>query len=235
MRYRHLFLERDNTLWDVNANSRAVMTGLYEAYGLSVYYPSAEAFYAAYKRHHDRLWMLYGSGRITKTYLNEERFRAPLREAGPEAEALAAALQRDFIPQLVVQTALMPGAREFLEACRRAGYRMYIVSNGFKEVQYAKLAHSGLEGYFRQVFLSEEIGQHKPAKAYFDRVVQSANARKRESLVIGDHFAVDIEGARRAGIDQCFCDPTGCVETAFEPTYRVRDLREMLPVLAPYV
>ena len=230
-----MFIDWDNTLWDVDANSRAVMTGLYQAYGLSAYYSTAGAFYAAYKRHNDALWEAYGAGRITKEYLNAERFGAPLREAGCVSSSLAEELRGAYMPRLVEQTALMPGAVEFLEACRTAGYRMYVVSNGFREVQYAKIERSGLGGYFRKVFLSEEVGQHKPARAFFDRSLQSVNARKRESLVVGDNFAADIAGARGAGIDQCFCDPSGEAPAAFVPTYRVRRLNELLQVLCPYV
>lgn len=233
MRYRHLFLDWDNTLWDVNTNSHTVMTGLYDVYGLSAYYPSPDAFYQAYKVHNDRLWERYGRGEINKAYLNEERFRAPLRDVAEGLETLAAELQRAYMPRLVQQTAMMPGAVEFLRKCRQAGYKMYIVSNGFREVQYAKIEHAGVAEYFERIFLSEQIGGHKPARFFFDRVVQSANARKKESLVIGDSFEVDVVGARRAGIDQCL---VGRSETdrPFEPTYCVRDLREMLPILAPY-
>ena len=63
------------------------------------------------------------------------------------------------------KTFLMDGVMEVLEAL--AGkYKMFIITNGFIEVQYKKIKLSGLSPFFERIFISEEIGYQKPEAGF---------------------------------------------------------------------
>ena len=83
-----------------------------------------------------------------------------------------------------------------------------------------------MEPYFETLTVSEEVGVKKPNPEIFHYALRKANATAEESLVIGDEMAVDIDGARAAGIDQIFFNPKG--ETIDgKRTYEVRNLLDI--------
>ena len=107
---------------------------------------------------------------------------------------------------------------------------MYIVSNGFKEVQNEKIKTSNIDKYFKKVYLSEEIGYQKPNRKIFDAILHDLNAAPSDCVMIGDDYAVDIVGARNAGIDQIYYNPDG-IEQSISATCEVKNLREIMDIL----
>jgi putative hydrolase of the HAD superfamily len=107
------------------------------------------------------------------------------------------------------------------------------VSNGFVEIQHKKLSGAGLYKYFDKLFFSEEVKAHKPSREFFDTAIKSTNSKKKESIVIGDNFLADIEGAKNAGIDQIWFCPSGNVpkEIPFTPTFLITNLSELRNIL----
>jgi putative hydrolase of the HAD superfamily len=109
-------------------------------------------------------------------------------------------------------------------------YHLHLITNGFQEVQHTKLIGSGLEPYFETLTVSEEVGVKKPNPEIFLYALQKANASHAESLMIGDEMAVDIDGARAAGIDTILFNPKG--ETVEgERTFEVKSLKEITGIL----
>jgi len=84
---------------------------------------------------------------------------------------------------------------------------MHIITNGFKEVAPIKMELSGLQPYFKNVFISEEIGHQKPERAIFDFALQKASAIAEESIMIGDNMESDIQGALQAGWEAIHYSP----------------------------
>lgn len=229
--YQFLFFDLDNTVWDFSANSSYALAELYDELHLGRFFNDFDQYHRLYKLHNDDLWSLYGSGRISKQQLNVDRFRYPLKEVGIEDEALIRHIvdyQVDnYFVHLARQTVLVDGALELLETLRDRGYHMSVISNGFSEVQHVKLCTSGLGQFFSKVYLSEDIGMHKPARGFFEYAIKSSNAVKARSLVIGDNFEADIAGARAFGIDQVFFNRYEPLQTPFEPTFTVTKLLEI--------
>ena len=109
-------------------------------------------------------------------------------------------------------------------------YHLHLITNGFQEVQHTKLSGSGLEPYFETLTVSEEVGVKKPNPEIFHYALRKANATAEESLVIGDEMAVDIDGARAAGIDQVFFNPSG-MEVEGKRTFEVKRLSEIMEII----
>ena len=228
-KYRHLLFDLDHTLWDFNRNSRAALDELFSKLNLSDYFIDFEDFLNKYHKINAILWDQYGKGKVTKSYVKYERFIRCLRNAGCMNDELGKSMAEEYVRISPCKTYLVDGAMEVLEAL--AGkYRMYIITNGFIEVQYKKIKFSGLSPYFSQVFISEEIGYQKPEAGFFQFVFQNDGIRPDESLVIGDNLHTDIAGAKEYGIDTVFFNPD--FEKDFiGATYEINRMPELLGII----
>ena len=228
--YKHIFFDLDRTLWDFDAAAEVAFERIYEQYHLrELGIPSAHEFHMVYHPLNEKLWELYRADQITKDELNRTRFLKPLEHYGIHDIALADHLSEDYVywsPRIV---RLVPGTMELLEYLKPK-YHLHLITNGFEEVQHTKLSGSGMEPYFETLTVSEEVGVKKPNPEIFRYALQKAKATPEESLMIGDEMAVDIDGARAAGIDQIFFNATGQPNQG-ECTYEARNLLEIKNLL----
>ena len=229
-KYKHIFFDLDRTLWDFDAAAEVAFERIYEKYNLkSLGIPSAHEFHEVYHPLNEQLWVLYREDKITKDYLNRTRFMQPLAHYGIHDTALADHLSEDYVywsPRIV---RLVPGTMELLDYLKPK-YHLHLITNGFQEVQHTKLSGSGLEPYFETLTVSEEVGVKKPNPEIFLYALRKANASPAESLMIGDEMAVDIDGARAAGIDQIFYNAGGKTVEG-ERTFEVKSLKEITGIL----
>lgn len=146
--YRSIFIDLDDTVWAFTENARDTFQDMYDKYHFDRYFRSFSHFYTLYSGKNEELWNEYGAGRITKDELNEQRFAYPLLQVGVADKALVKAYSDNFFDDIVYKKKLMPHAREALEYLASA-YNLYILSNGFRELQEQKMRSAGVEGYFR--------------------------------------------------------------------------------------
>lgn len=228
--YKHIFFDLDRTLWDFDAAAEVAFERIYDKYHLKdLGIPSAHDFHEVYHPLNEKLWELYRENRITKDDLNRTRFLKPLEHYGIHDIELADHLSEDYVywsPRIV---RLVPGTMELLEYLKPK-YHLHLITNGFQEVQHTKLSGSGMEPYFETLTVSEEINIKKPNPEIFLYALKKAKATAEESLMIGDEMAVDIDGARAAGIDQVFFNPSG-QEDPRERTFEVRHLSDIKTLL----
>ena len=228
--YKHIFFDLDRTLWDFDAAAEVAFERIYERYGLKeLGIPSAHDFHMVYHPLNEQLWELYRADKITKDDLNRTRFLKPLEHYGIHDIELADNLSKDYVywsPRIV---RLVPGTMELLDYLKPK-YHLHLITNGFQEVQHTKLGGSGMEPYFETLTVSEEVGVKKPNPEIFLFALKKAGATAQESLMIGDEMAVDIDGARAAGIDQLFFNPSG-EKTIGERSYEVCSLLEIKEIL----
>ena len=229
-KYQHIFFDLDRTLWDFDAAAEVAFERIFDKYNLKdLGIPSAHEFHEVYHPLNERLWELYRADKITKDYLNRTRFVMPLEHYGIHDNALADHLSEDYVywsPRIV---RLVPGTMELLDYLKPK-YHLHLITNGFQEVQHTKLSGSGLEPYFETLTVSEEVGVKKPNPEIFHFALRKAQATAEESLMIGDEMAVDIDGARAAGIDQLFFNPNR-EQVEGDRTYEVHELLEIKELL----
>ena len=229
-KYKHIFFDLDRTLWDFDAAAEVAFERIYEQYNLkSLGIPSAHEFHEVYHPLNERLWELYREDKITKADLNRTRFLKPLEHYGIHDVELADHLSEDYVywtPRIV---RLVPGTMELLEYLKPK-YHLHLITNGFEEVQDTKLTLSGMKPYFETLTVSEEVGVKKPNPEIFQYALRKAHATAEESLMIGDEMAVDIDGARAAGIDTVLFNPKG-EKIDGERTFEVRNLLEIKQIL----
>ena len=229
-KYRNLFIDLDDTLYDFSAASREAFKETYELLHYERYFDSFEHYMGIYAPYNLELWKIYGEGKITKEELNRRRYRYPLEVVGINNPGLADTFCREALSRIPAKGNLIPGAIELLEYLRPK-YRMFILSNGFTELQSRKMSAAGIDGYFDNVILSEEIGVNKPRPELFEYALKKAEASLEDSIMIGDMFDTDIAGAANIGMDQIFFNPKRLTGMHFAPTYEVGHLFEIKEIL----
>lgn len=229
-KYKHLFIDLDDTLWDIHQNSKECLEEVYHDYGFNKYFETFDDYYNVYIPSNHHLWGLYRDGKIGKEELIVERFLVPVREFGIDDADYARSLSDDFLERTTLKTKLVDGAMDLLNYLK-PNYEMHILSNGFREVQYKKLENSGLKPYFDKIILSDEIGINKPHSEFFTHALEQANAHQSEVLMIGDSWDADIVGAYNSNIDQLWLNPKEHKPNVFTPTYSVKTLVEIKEIL----
>lgn len=230
MKYKNLFIDLDDTLWDTFHNNTECLKEIYAAYDFEPHYPTFEAFFDRYWPHNNRLWEQYRDGEISRQTLIVERFRHMLAPLGIKDDASSLKLNEHFLQLTKNKTKLVPHA---LEVCKylKSKYRLFILSNGFREVQSQKLDNSGLTPYFEKVILSEDAHIQKPNREIFRYALKTTNSRLNESLMIGDSWDADIVGGKNAGMDQLWFNPYKFPHEGFDPTFMVDSLLDIKEIL----
>lgn len=230
--YKDIFIDFDDTLYDTRGNAIIALAETFDYFDLGRYFDNPQDFYDSYWKTNLALWTLYNKGEIDRQYLIVERFRRPLSEGrGLEnvTEAFCLEVSDKFLDFCSNKPGTVRGALELVKYLKGLGCRLHICSNGFHEIQYKKLRACGLYDYFDTVILSEDAGANKPSKKFFDYAFEKTGAKVDSTLMIGDNYNADIEGAMDSGLDTILYnrwDPDFVPPR--KPTYIVKELGEIM-------
>ena len=202
-KYSHLFFDLDNTLWDFEKNSYDAMFVVFNKLKMNSFDIGVNHFFDVYSKNNRFCWQEYRLGKLAKKELVVLRFKRTFEElkiSGIEPMHMNS-LYLEYMPNC---KNLVKGAFEILEYLKGKGYSLYIITNGFSEVQHRKLEISGINKFFTKIFISEDIKAPKPSKKIFEHAIKSSNAKKTSSIMIGDDVEADIRGAVEYGIDAVY-------------------------------
>ncbi|MEJ6582908.1 MAG: YjjG family noncanonical pyrimidine nucleotidase [Crocinitomicaceae bacterium] len=230
---KHIFFDLDRTLWDFETNSEKALNILFDQLELGQTIRSFRTFHTQYKKINAELWYDYAKGKVTKEELRTSRFERTLKKFNIDDPNLALQLGDGYIELSPYQTNLFPHTIETLETLKKEDYALHIITNGFKEVQFIKLKNSGLIDYFDVILCSEEVGKTKPSPEVFQTALDRANAKKQESLMIGDDYHADILGAEKFGIQSILFDPENKHKEGSHD-WKIKRLNE-IPALIPWI
>lgn len=235
MKYKDLFIDFDDTLYDTHGNAVIALGETFEWYHLERYFDDPQKFYDAYWCANIDLWSRYSKGEISRDYLIVERFRRPLSEGrGMEVtEKLCLEMSDRFLDFCASKSGVIDGAHEVIAYLKGRGYRMHMTSNGFHEVQYRKLAACGMRDCFDTIILSEDAGANKPSQVYFEYALRMSGAQRETTLMIGDNLQTDILGALNAGIDAMLFNrwEVDKKDITQQPSFIVDNLRDVMNIL----
>ena len=98
------------------------------------------------------------------------------------------------------------GVEQALARLKSAGIRMAVVSNSEGTVE-AMLKSVGLDRYLDTVVDSWVVGVAKPDPAIFQIALDRLGVPASSAVMLGDIPALDVEGARAAGVTPILIDP----------------------------
>ncbi len=217
-----VFFDLDDTLLDFRmAEANSIKETLKE-FGLD---HSTETV-KRYSEINASLWRRLERGELTRAHLLSERFRILLRELGSTHSPQD--IRDAYEGRLAHSYYLTDGARDILDALYPR-YRLFVASNGISKVQRKRISGAGIERYFEDLFISEELGAEKPSSQFFERAfAKIPKFRKENSIIIGDSMTSDIAGGIAAGIKTCLYNPDRrTFNSDIKPSFEIRKLSEL--------
>lgn len=136
-----------------------------------------------------------------------------------------------------------PHLAETLDALRRMGVRMGVVSNIISTSFVPHILNEyGIAHYMDCVVLSSETGVRKPDPAAFDAALTLMGASRERTAYVGDTLSRDVLGARNAslGLMILIGNPAvahrdaAFVGSGLEPDFRIDDLAEIPGIIETY-
>lgn len=165
---------------------------------------------------------------------NAEALR--LARPGIDVEAERAAREADGAGEILDESDLYDDVRPALASLRQAGIRVVIAGN---QTRRAGELLRALDLPADLIVTSEEWGVAKPEPAFFQSVLEVAQAAPHETVYVGDHPANDVFPAKEAGLRVAHIrrGPWGCL-WADDPAvvaaadWRIDSLAELVAIAA---
>lgn len=199
--YEVLLLDVDGTLLDFDKAEEEGIEGLLNHYHVPVTEKNKEHYHVLNKKY----WEALERGEITRDQVLSLRFEEFFGSFGIQVNG--AETDKLYRTYLNASAVLIGGAIELLESLKEK-YQLYIVTNGVAATQYNRLAKSGLDRYFKGIFISEEANAQKPQPEFFEYCFEKMGRRDVENmLIIGDSLTSDMRGGNNVGIDTMWYNP----------------------------
>ncbi len=134
-----------------------------------------------------------------------------------------------FLKGYAMANSLFPGTEEVLGLLKKR-YKLGIISNNPIECVRDPLECLGIASLFDTIVISGEegIGITKPNPEIFQRALDRLGVKPEESVMVGDTFETDAEGAKNIGMVSIWIDMEGKKQCfSVQPDFIVHDIREI--------
>ena len=198
----YLFLDLDDTILDFHKAERIALSKTIRQFGVEPTEEVLDRYHLINKWHWEQLEL----GKLTRSQVLTGRFRMLFGELGLDVDPEK--MQAGYERNLSIGHYFLPGAEEAVDALSKK-YRLFLASNGTAVVQKGRMTSANLYRFFEKVFVSQEIGQNKPSKAFFDAAfAQIPGFDPAKAMIVGDSLSSDIRGGNNAGIRTCWVNPS---------------------------
>lgn len=130
---------------------------------------------------------------------------------------------------------LYDGVIELLEGLKRAGKKIYLLSNAQESFTIPEMEDLGILSYFDGIMISSEERVCKPQRQFFEKLLAKYELDKTECLMVGNDKNSDMMGAKGVGIDGLYIhqeiSPEVEDESEICARYKIMDgdVRKILP------
>lgn len=94
-----------------------------------------------------------------------------------------------------------PYVEKVLKKLKDEKKKIYLLTNAQACFTRNELKALGLAEMFDGIYISSEMGVKKPNKRAYKAIVNDNSLNKKKTLMVGNDYSTDIEGANRIGID----------------------------------
>lgn len=222
--YKTLFFDLDDTLFDYTGDEKRCIKKVMEGHGMMVDDDIFELYYSIDD------WQLFTMGDINSKTVITDHFRRMLKMLETKSEEISV-MADEFYEAMFLSHRLKYGALKTLEYLKDKGYKLYITSNGYSDIQRKRIQDAKIEQYFNGVFISEEMDLRKPGRAFFNYVFNRIpESNHKNILIIGDAPTSDILGGINAGVDTCWLNDRD-KKCKYKYTYQIKSLKELMNIL----
>jgi len=196
-RISDIFFDLDHTLWDFEKNSALTFELIFSKLNCKV---EINDFLAHYNPINQNCWRLYRQNKISQKELRIQRLVQTFNALNINIKVKELKeISNQYIENLSKFPYLFEGANDLLKHLKK-NYKLHIITNGFDRVQNFKIKNSGLKPYFNFIFTAEKVGFKKPHPKIFETAMNTVGSTPYSSLMIGDTFEADIQGALKSGM-----------------------------------
>lgn len=183
-----VLFDLDGTLFDRDSSVRRLVASQYDAFAQELRPVARQTFV-------ERFVTLDRRGYVPKQQVYRDLVRQ-LGITGVTATTLFSFWQAHFHDRC----ALFPAAAATLDQLAKAGLSLGLITNGGFPWQLHTVQALGIEHHFGTILVSEAEGLRKPDRTIFALATQRLGVAPDQAVYVGDHPAVDIAGARNAGL-----------------------------------
>lgn len=221
--YQWILFDADETLFHWDAFSGLKM--MFSDFGVKF----DELDYQQYQMLNKSLWVNYQNSIITAEQLQQQRFISWANKLQVSTQRL----NQNFLAAMVDICMPKDGAIRLLNKLK-GNVKLGIITNGFTELQYARLDRLGIRDHFNLLVVSEEVGVAKPHPGIFDHAFANMGelVHRENVLMVGDNIESDILGGINAGLDTCWLNvDNNPPPEHITPNYQITTLNELEELL----
>ena len=194
MAYQWILFDLDDTLFDFPAAE--ALRAAFAHYSVTL----AAEMLADYQALNRALWEQYNAGLIDVQTLKQARFR----DLAPQLGVAPLELNQRFMQAILERSQPLGGVQQTLQLLQ-GRVKMGIITNGFADIQHARLQQSGLAECFDFMLVSEELGVNKPDPRIFNAALaRMPQIEAADVLMVGDNPQTDVAGAAGVGMETCW-------------------------------
>lgn len=101
---------------------------------------------------------------------------------------------------------LYDGVLELLNILKENKKNIYLLSNAQRIFTLYEMKALGIYEYFDGIYFSSDYYVCKPDKIFFSKLLKEFSLEVKNSIMIGNDFIADIEGASYVGLDSLYID-----------------------------
>ena len=218
---KFVLLDLDDTIFDFGKAEHLALAATLSEMGVE----PTDSIIARYSEINRAHWERLERGELTREQVLIYRFDALYRELGVSKSSEQT--QKIYEYRLSLEHPFIDGAPELLEELSQK-YELYVVSNGTAVVQDRRVSESGIEKYFKKIFISQRVGADKPSIEFFRYCFSHIEGfSKEQAIIVGDSLTSDILGGKNAVILTCHFNPKGKPNGKITADYEIKELSEL--------
>lgn len=223
-----IFFDADNTLVNHKECEKQALQAVFQ--GIGVEYK--EEYQTVFRPLDRKLWdsVANGTNPVSRDKVAEYRFQLLFEQIGIAYQNYGKA-NKLFKEGLANSTALMEHTEEIMQYLHEKNYKLYVVTNGRINLQRPRVMNSKIAKYVSDIIVSEEVGADKPNPKIFNVLLNKADLKPEEVVMIGDSLDKDIQGAHNAGMQAIwFNGEKQSNHTNILPEYKIENLLELMKI-----
>lgn len=231
--YRVILIDIDDTLFDYAQAEEYAIKKVFEDFRCFDHERNQQKYEEMkreYKIINGILWKELEKGTVKSDELKIKRFEILFEKVGLSYNAVD--FSKQYLKRLSEGTFLFDESEKLCKYLNEK-YKVAVVTNGMKEVQYSRVENSKVGKYINKIIVSDDIGISKPYAGIFEYALKELEHKNKDDVImIGDSLTADIQGGINFGIDTCWVNLKNKEkEKNIEPKYTVEKLEELYNIL----